>query len=66
MSWEYKLVFIGSAAVDEELFEESLHASLHTLNSLGSEGWELIGFLPHLTPAGLQKYHAVFKREKKG
>jgi hypothetical protein len=64
MSWEYKIVFIGADLTDEEQYEQRLHDSMHMLNTLGSEGWELIGFLPHQTASRLNKYHALFKRKK--
>lgn len=66
MAWEYKIVFVGTETPDEEEYEKRLHESVHTLNNLGEEGWELIGFLPHRLAAGQNKYHAVFKREKIG
>lgn len=65
MGWEYKIVYIGTDSKDEEEYEQRLHNSLHTLNGLGSEGWELIFVLPHQTAADLTKFHALFKREKK-
>lgn len=65
MRWEYKIVFICSEVADEDEYEQRLHESVHTMNHLGSEGWELIGFLPHRFAADQNKYHALFKREKK-
>jgi uncharacterized protein DUF4177 len=64
MGWEYKIVFVFSEVADEDEFEKRLHDSVHTLNNLGDDGWELVGLLPHLTTASLKKYHALFKREK--
>lgn len=66
MGWEYKIVFIGADLADEDEYEKRLHDSVHALNDLGSKGWELIGFLPHQTAPHLNKYHALFKREKTG
>lgn len=66
MRWEYKIVFMVSDAADEDEYEERLHESMHSLNNLGSEGWELVGLLPHATATKLKKYHALFKREKTG
>lgn len=64
MGWEYKIVFICSEVADEDEYEQRLHESVHTMNNLGSEGWELIGFLPHRLTTDRNKYHALFKREK--
>jgi hypothetical protein len=64
MNWEYKIVFVWSEAAEEDEYERRLHESTHTLNELGSEGWELIGFLPHQPVANQKKYHALLKRRK--
>ncbi len=64
MSWEYKIVFMGTDLADEEEYERRLHDSMHTLNALGSEGWELIGFLPRQAASRPNRYHALFKRRK--
>jgi hypothetical protein len=39
-----------------------LHESVHHLNDLGKEGWELIGFLPHHSAAHNKRYHMILKR----
>jgi hypothetical protein len=66
MTWEYKIVYTGLETVREEEYEWRLHESNRLLNSLGSEGWELVGFLPHRMAAGLTKFHGVFKRPQGG
>lgn len=62
MTWEYKIVYSSMELTDEEEYEQRLHDSVRMLNRLGSEGWELISFLPHRTAARQTKYHAVLKR----
>lgn len=64
MIWEYKIVFIGTETADEDEYEARLHDSVHMLNELGSEGWELVGYLPHPMASGLTKYHVILKRPK--
>jgi len=64
MNWEYKIVFIGTESTDEEEYETRLHDGVHMLNELGSEGWELIGYLPHRMQGSLNKYHVIMKRPK--
>lgn len=66
MVWEYKLVYVGSESADESEYETRLHDGVHLLNEFGSEGWELIGFLPNRTHENLTKFHAVLKRQKSG
>jgi hypothetical protein len=62
MAWEYKLVHLVSDTVDDDEYEVRLHESVHLLNSLGKEGWELIGFLPHRSPGHSRRYHMILKR----
>lgn len=64
MVWEYKIVFIGTESTDEEEYETRLHDGVHLLNELGSEGWELISYLPHQMTSKQTKYHVVLKRQK--
>lgn len=64
MVWEYKIVFIGTESTDEEEYETRLHDGVHLLNELGSEGWELISYLPHQMASKQIKYHVVLKRQK--
>jgi len=64
MVWEYKIVFIGTESTDEEEYETRLHDGVHLLNELGSEGWELISYLPHQMTPKQTKYHVVLKRQK--
>jgi hypothetical protein len=64
MVWEYKIIFIGTESEDEEEYETRLHDGVHLLNELGSEGWELITYLPHQMAEKRIKYHAVLKRLK--
>ena len=66
MRWEYKIIFMVSDEADENGYEQRLHESMQVLNNLGSEGWELIAILSHPTAATRNRYHALFKREKKG
>jgi hypothetical protein len=66
MVWEYKIVYIGTESTDEDEYETRLHDGVHLLNELGSEGWELIGYLPHHMTAKQTKYHVVLKRLKSG
>ena len=66
MIWEYKLIFVGSESTDETEYEARLHDSIHLLNEMGSEGWELIGFLPNRMAGRLTKFHAILKRQKGG
>ncbi len=63
MTWEYKIIYIGLETEDEDEYETRLHNGVHVLNELGSEGWELIGYLPHLITGKRAKYHAVLKRQ---
>jgi hypothetical protein len=62
MAWEYKLVHLVADSIDEDTYEERIHDSFHYLNELGSEGWELVGFLPHRSTAHSRRYHAILKR----
>ena len=62
MAWEYKIIYVGNDSVDEDQYETRLHDSVHLLNGLGREGWELICYLPHHITGKLNKYHAVLKR----
>jgi hypothetical protein len=64
MMWEYKIVFVGTESIDEDEYETRLHDGIHLLNELGSEGWELISYLPHQMTAKLTKYHVILKRPK--
>ena len=64
MLWEYKIVFIGTETSDEDEYETRLHDGVHLLNELGSEGWELVAYLPHHMKEKLTKYHVVMKRPK--
>ncbi len=64
MAWEYKIIFINSESVDEVEYETRLHDGAHLLNELGSEGWELVCFLPRQMAGKINKYHAVLKRPK--
>ncbi len=64
MVWEYKIIFVGTESEDEEEYETRLHDGVHLLNELGSEGWELINYLPHHMSGKRTKYHAVLKRHK--
>lgn len=64
MIWEYKIVFICMESEDEDEYESRLHEGGHLLNELGSEGWELITYLPHHMAGKRTKYHAVLKRQK--
>jgi hypothetical protein len=66
MAWEYKIVFVGTETADEDEYETRLHDGIHLLNELGSEGWELVAYLPHQMPGRLTKYHVVLKRPKGG
>jgi hypothetical protein len=66
MHWEYRIVFMGSESTDEEEYETRLHDGVHLLNELGSEGWELIGYLPHQMMGKRTKHHAILKRQKTG
>lgn len=66
MVWEYKIIFIGTESEDEDEYETRLHDGVHLLNELGSEGWELICYLPHRMAGNRAKYHAVLKRQKTG
>jgi len=66
MVWEYKIIFVGTESEDEEEYETRLHDSVHLLNELGDEGWELINYLPHHMAGKRTKYHAVLKRQKTG
>jgi len=66
MVWEYKLVYVGSESTDESEYEAHLHDSVHLLNELGREGWELIGFLPNKMHGNLTKFHAILKRQNSG
>ena len=62
MAWEYKLLHLVADTVEEDEYELHLHNSVHLLNELGKEGWELIGFLPHRTTGHSRRYHMVLKR----
>jgi len=62
MAWEYKLIHLVADTVDEDEYESRLHDSVHILNELGKEGWELIDFLPHRSTAHSRRYHMVLKR----
>lgn len=62
MKWEYKMVYVGIETSDEEEYEARLHEGVHTLNKLGSEGWELIAYLPHQMEGKRNKYHVIMKR----
>jgi len=64
MVWEYKFIFVTTETQDEEDYEKRLHESVHLLNDLGSDGWELIGLLPHKMAGNLVKHHAILKRAK--
>ncbi|MBI2353779.1 MAG: DUF4177 domain-containing protein [Deltaproteobacteria bacterium] len=64
MIWEYKIVFIGTESADEDEYETRLHDGVHMLNELGSEGWELIGYLPHRMQGQRNKYHVILKRPR--
>ena len=64
MSWEYKIVFLVADEADEDGYELRLHESMHMLNTLGSEGWELIGYLPHQIQGKRNKFHVIMKRLK--
>lgn len=64
MVWEYKIIFIGTESEDEEEYERRLHDGVHLLNELGSDGWELINYLPHQMAGTRIKYHAILKRQK--
>ncbi len=62
MIWEYKVVHLVSDTADEDEYEARLHDSVHILNDLGKEGWELIGLLPHRSTGHSRRYHVVMKR----
>jgi hypothetical protein len=64
MAWEYKLVHLVGDTVDEKDYEEHLCDSFQYLNELGSEWWELVGFLPHRSTAQSRRHHAILKRPK--
>jgi hypothetical protein len=64
MTWEYKIVYFGLEGADEDEYEKRLHESAHLLNKFGSDGWELIAFLPHQMADSTTRHHAVFKRQK--
>lgn len=66
MIWEYKIVFVGTEATDEDEYENRLHDGVHLLNELGSEGWELVAYLPRQMAGKLTKYHVILKRPKGG
>lgn len=69
MVWEYKIVYFCMEErrfTDEDDYEERLHRCEHGLNQMGSEGWEVVAFLPHTTAHNQIKYHTVFKRPKAG
>jgi hypothetical protein len=66
MTWEYKIVYIGTESTDEDEYEKRLHDGVHMLNELGNEGWELIGYLPHQMTTKLTKHHVILKRPKGG
>lgn len=62
MVWEYKIVHLVADSGDEDQYEERLHNSVHHLNELGKEGWELAGFLPHRSTSDNRRYHVIMKR----
>ncbi|HEY4745560.1 MAG TPA: DUF4177 domain-containing protein [Desulfuromonadaceae bacterium] len=66
MIWEYKIVFVGTETADEDEYETRLHDGVHLLNELGSEGWELVAYLPRQMASGFARYHVVLKRPKGG
>ena len=66
MNWEYKIVFVGTETTDEDEYETRLHDGVRLLNELGSEGWELVAYLPRQMPGNLTKYHVVLKRPTGG
>jgi len=65
MKWEYRIIYFGSEALnDETIYESQLHEGVHKLNAQGEDGWELVEFLGHPHSKDVWKYHAVFKRPR--
>lgn len=62
MTWEYKIIHFATEVGDETEYEKRIHEGEHMINKLGSEGWELVGFLPRHINTEIMRCHAVFKR----